>query len=152
MIFDQAIACFQKQRLTMKIVLSRLLVISLTTCIPLSLCAPSYEEKLFGIVVKEQECAKKCSFNSDSQLLHNQNSFIQSINKLIRDNDMSLVKSNRIRATAMLTKAAIMTCQGGDIVETGVFTGGSSATIMKVLMDFDRCNRTFWAFDSFEGR
>ena len=64
---------------------------------------------------------------------------------------MSLVGVFRIRATAMLTKAAIMTCQEGDIVETGVFTGGSTATIMKVLMDFDRCNRTFWAFDSFEG-
>lgn len=136
----------------MKFFLSPLLVISLTTCIPLSLCAPSYEEQLFGIVLKERECAKHCSFNSDSPVLHDQKSFIQSINSLLKENDMSLVGANRIRATAMLTKAAIMTCEGGDIVETGVFTGGSSATIMKVLMDFDRCNRTFWAFDSFEGR
>ena len=56
------------------------------------------------------------------------------------------------RATALLTISAIMSCRAGDIVETGVYTGGSSAIIMRVLLDLDTCNRRFWAFDSFLGQ
>jgi len=34
---------------------------------------------------------------------------------------------------------------------TGVFTGGSSIAIMRALLNMDRCDRQYWAFDSFAG-
>lgn len=61
-----------------------------------------------------------------------------------------IVSKPRKRCTALLTKAAL-TLPDGDIVETGTFIGTSAAIIMKVLMDFDSCERKLWVFDSFEG-
>jgi len=62
---------------------------------------------------------------------------------------ISIVSGKRLYATAQLTYAALL--QEGDVVETGVFRGGSSAVILKVLQGYDDCGKAFWAFDSFQG-
>jgi Macrocin-O-methyltransferase (TylF) len=64
---------------------------------------------------------------------------------------MSLSSYRRRRAAGMFVKDIMINCLEGDIVETGTFTGGTTAVMMKMLLDFDRCNRTLYAFDSFEG-
>jgi len=64
---------------------------------------------------------------------------------------LGLVSPARKLATVMLTKLAVETCAPGDVVETGVYTGGTAAIIMRVLMEYDECNRKFFAFDSFQG-
>lgn len=50
-----------------------------------------------------------------------------------------------------LTKSAVESSVPGDVVETGTYTGGTSAMIMRTLQEMDECNRQFWAFDSFQG-
>ena len=92
-----------------------------------------------------------CTFNSSSAVAVSQDDFIGKVHALIKENRMDLVAPNRLRATALLTKSAILSCTHGDIVETGVYSGGSSAMIMRVLLDLDHCNRKFWAYDSFDG-
>jgi len=64
---------------------------------------------------------------------------------------LSLTSRPRKAATVYLTKAAVESCIPGDIVETGTYTGGTSAMIMRTLMHLDDCKRQFWAFDSFQG-
>lgn len=63
----------------------------------------------------------------------------------------SLVSKSRRIATATLMRNTLQMGIAGDIVETGVYKGSTSAIIMQVLMKFDKCSRRFWAFDSFEG-
>ena len=36
-------------------------------------------------------------------------------------------------------------------METGLFKGGTAILMMRMLNKFDKCNRQFWGFDSFEG-
>lgn len=67
------------------------------------------------------------------------------------DGSLQLTSVSRKTATIHLTKLAIESHQPGDIVETGLFTGGTAIGIMRSLIDMDRCNRQFWGFDSFEG-
>lgn len=62
----------------------------------------------------------------------------------------SMATPPRVKATAYLTKAAL-SLSSGDVVETGTYTGGTAAIIMKTMMAFDACDRKFWAFDSFQG-
>lgn len=112
----------------------------------------SYEDKLFGLSITGRKCPMDCTFNSTSAVALSQDDFIGKIHASIKENHMDLVAPNRLRATALLTKSAILSCTPGDIVETGVFSGGSSAMIMRVLLDLDHCNRKFWAYDSFEGK
>ena len=57
----------------------------------------------------------------------------------------------RMKATVILSKAALVLPIIGDLVETGVNTGTSSCLMMRMMMRFDNCNRRLWAFDSFEG-
>lgn len=64
---------------------------------------------------------------------------------------MGLVSDPRKRATLHLALAAVANDVKGDFVETGVYLGGSSTLLMRVLKDFDTCDRHFWAFDSFVG-
>jgi len=64
---------------------------------------------------------------------------------------MTMASNNRQRATALIAREALLLLQGGDFVETGVYTGGTSAVMMHILMDFDTCGRKFYAFDSFAG-
>jgi hypothetical protein len=76
------------------------------------------------------------------------------VNALIKEthiDGMDLVSIARKRATSYLVKAAMAHPKVGDFVETGVYTGGSTATIMKLLLQFDTCKRKFWVFDSFQG-
>jgi Macrocin-O-methyltransferase (TylF) len=110
-----------------------------------------HEDNLFGLSLVGRKCPMDCTFNSTSAVAISQDDFIGKVHALIKENRMDLVTPNRLRATALLTKSAILSCTHGDIVETGVFSGGSSAMIMRVLLDFDRCNRKFWAYDSFDG-
>ena len=51
----------------------------------------------------------------------------------------------------MIAREALYSPYNGDFVETGVYTGGTSAIMMRILMDFDACSRKFYAFDSFAG-
>jgi hypothetical protein len=39
----------------------------------------------------------------------------------------------------------------GDLVETGVFTGGASGLMMRALLQHDGCGRKLYVFDSFAG-
>lgn len=71
--------------------------------------------------------------------------------KLVSDARISLVSDSRKRLTHQLTLDTIKLQNMGDIVETGVFKGGTAAIILKTLINFDQCQRRFWAFDSFEG-
>lgn len=64
---------------------------------------------------------------------------------------MTMASDKRQRATAMIAREALYSPYNGDFVETGVYTGGTSAIIMRILMDFDACSRKFYAFDSFAG-
>ena len=75
------------------------------------------------------------------------NEVVQATNSM----GLGLVSPARKELTMSLTKAAIETCLVGNMVETGVFTGGSTITVMKSLQDMDMCNRQLWVFDSFEG-
>lgn len=97
--------------------------------------------------LKTQDCQHHV-FNEN--LLHN------TTNRILHDLHNStrfrtLVSEQRLRATAFLTIASILLVEKGDIVETGVFAGGSSAVVLKVLFEMNHCNRQYWAFDSFEG-
>lgn len=56
----------------------------------------------------------------------------------------------RDKVTSFLTKGALILPEG-DIVETGTHTGHSGWLIMRMLMEFDKCDKKYWAFDSFEG-
>ena len=67
------------------------------------------------------------------------------------DRTLKLTSPIRKAATIYLTKLAIESQQPGDIVETGLYSGGTAAAMMRALIDMDRCNRQFWGFDSFEG-
>ena len=62
--------------------------------------------------------------------------------------NISIVSRQRLRLTATLTYASLF--HQGDVVETGVFTGGSSFVMLKIILDFDKCKK-LWAFDSFQG-
>lgn len=64
---------------------------------------------------------------------------------------MTMASDKRQRATAMIAREALYSPYDGDFVETGVYTGGTSAIIMRILMNFDGCGRKFYAFDSFAG-
>jgi Macrocin-O-methyltransferase (TylF) len=64
---------------------------------------------------------------------------------------LPLVSPQRKALTMQLSKLAMETCEVGNFVETGVFTGGSTITLMKTLQDMDKCERQLWVFDSFEG-
>ena len=61
----------------------------------------------------------------------------------------SFVRENRRLLTAYIALAALEI--PGDFVETGVYVGGSAAVLMRVLMQFDKCDKKLFAFDSFEG-
>lgn len=63
----------------------------------------------------------------------------------------TVVSGPRLRATAWLTWAAL-SAVGGDIVETGVFTGGSTALMLRQVVEkAARCDTKLWAYDSFKG-
>eukprot|EP00198_Chlamydomonas_reinhardtii_P007428 XP_001696765.1 predicted protein [Chlamydomonas reinhardtii] len=43
------------------------------------------------------------------------------------------------------------TLRPGDVVETGVFMGGSGIMMANVMKDWDPCGRRYFGFDSFQG-
>ena len=118
-----------------------------------------YEEGLPGLYhlrkVPKKICPKHCSWDpSMNHIAHSNSGMDKYVWELItatNNHGMSLSSARRRRATAILMKDMFLSCNEGDIVETGVFTGGTAAVIVRMLMDFDHCNRTLWAFDSFEG-
>jgi len=79
-----------------------------------------------------------------------ENAAVEDILAEMTRSKLSMATAPRVKATAYLTKAAL-SLPGGDIVETGTYTGGTAAVIMKTIMAFDACDRKFWAFDSFQG-
>jgi hypothetical protein len=60
-----------------------------------------------------------------------------------------IVSDPRLYATLHLSKQALR--YPGDFVETGVYKGGTSAIMMKVLMTLDDKGRKFYACDSYAG-
>ena len=118
-----------------------------------------YEEGLPGLYhlrkVPKKICPKSCSWDpSMNHIAHSNGGMDKYVWELItatNNHGMSLSSARRRRATAILMKDMFLSCNEGDIVETGVFTGGTAAVIVRMLIDFDHCNRTLWAFDSFEG-
>ena len=99
-----------------------------------------------------QNHPQQVSSSLNYSLFFDHDKFIESYVDEIRGslNYTSLVSLRRLRATAVLTKAALL-IPHGDIVETGVFKGGTAAIIMRMLIDFDLKGRQFYAFDSFDG-
>ena len=97
-------------------------------------------------------CApESCSANFIS-LLHNRpEDWISNVVGQVAARNLAVVSGRRLRATAHLARTAINRCLDGDIVETGVYTGGSTAVLMRALIDYDGCGRKLWAFDSFMG-
>lgn len=57
----------------------------------------------------------------------------------------------RLKATAILAKAALVLPVMGDFAETGLNAGSSAAIMMRMLILHDQCDRKFWGFDSFAG-
>lgn len=92
----------------------------------------------------DQQICVKTFDNRDENIV------IQDIIAEVSRAKFSMATPPRVKATAYLTKAAL-SLPGGDIVETGTYTGGTAAIIMKTIMAFDSCDRKFWAFDSFQG-
>jgi len=74
------------------------------------------------------------------------NNFLESIVSMPQYD--TLASSPRLKSTIYLSKAALKL--QGDFVETGVYRGGTTAIMMKLLMKFDKTRKLF-AFDSFEG-
>ena len=64
---------------------------------------------------------------------------------------LAVTRRPRLHAVFLLVQSILMDTPEGDFVETGVFTGGPTAIMMKLLKDFDGCKRKLYAFDSFEG-
>ena len=92
-----------------------------------------------------------CSANFTS-LLHNRpEDWISNVVGQVAARNLAVVSGRRLRATAHLARTAINRCLQGDIVETGVYTGGSTSILMRALIDYDGCGRKLWAFDSFKG-
>lgn len=56
----------------------------------------------------------------------------------------------RLKATALLTKAALA-LPTGDLLETGLNFGGTATILVRMMLEFDGCERKFWGFDSFAG-
>ncbi len=103
---------------------------------------------------KKDQCTnEKCTITTSSVFANFNQSTVAFDNfvKTLNDLGMNLVSVPRKKATAMLMAATLLMCKKGDIVETGVFKGGSSALIMKYLLELDQCGRKFYIFDSFEG-
>ncbi len=125
----------------------------------LKLSGDPVEPGVFGMPYHELhhkeggQCTKECNVKVKSPYAQF-NTSVSDLRTLFAESDkngMNLVSRVRKVATAMLTQAALLMCKKGDIVETGVFTGGSSAIIMKYLLELDQCDRKFYIFDSFEG-
>lgn len=57
----------------------------------------------------------------------------------------------RRKATAVLAKAALVLPTMGDFAETGLNIGSSAAIMMRMLLQYDKCGRKFWGYDSFTG-
>jgi hypothetical protein len=114
-----------------------------------------YEKSMPGLsafnFTESTTCSRTCSFKTNSSMALHTRDKIDEINDVLERHKMNIVSRNRRIATALLTISATLSCKVGDIVETGVFTGGTSAMIMKVLKSLDNCDRKFWAFDSFLG-
>jgi hypothetical protein len=69
----------------------------------------------------------------------------------------TVVSQGRLLLTSELAYRAIQDGIDGDFVETGVFTGGSTILLYKVLSTFDKPNdmsskKKIFACDSFEGK
>ena len=62
----------------------------------------------------------------------------------------SLVSLRRQRATVQMAMFALTALPAGDIVETGVFYGGTTVLMARVLRNASS-ERTLWACDSFKG-
>ena len=90
-----------------------------------------------------------CEFKIDNYYHPPTESFGLEIVDLTRT--LFTVRRNRKIATYNLTLEALMLEEKGDVVETGVYLGGSSIIIASAMEAFDTCNRKFWAADSFEG-
>lgn len=69
----------------------------------------------------------------------------------IRKAGITLVSIPRLIATIWLARTAIALPIGGDFVETGVYKGGTSILLIRMLQKYDSCGRHFWGFDSFRG-
>eukprot|EP00929_Paragymnodinium_shiwhaense_P118294 TRINITY_DN90228_c0_g1_i1.p1 TRINITY_DN90228_c0_g1~~TRINITY_DN90228_c0_g1_i1.p1 ORF type:complete len:341 (+),score=78.65 TRINITY_DN90228_c0_g1_i1:88-1110(+) len=69
----------------------------------------------------------------------------------VQCHDCAKVTPPRKEITAVLSMQALMHAIPGDFVETGVYTGGTSVVMAKVLTAFDKMDRKLWAADSFKG-
>ena len=78
------------------------------------------------------------------------NEFIENIFTTTKTYD-SVTSLPRLQASLELARAALAVTNEGDFVETGMYTGGSAGTLLYILLSYDKCNRKFYGFDSFEG-
>jgi hypothetical protein len=94
-------------------------------------------------------CPSACSFRENSRLLLDPQTY--AVDLLAQTSAFGLVKNERKELTMYLLRSALLSCVPGDVVETGVFTGGSTAVLLHGLANMDSCARRLWAFDSFMG-
>jgi len=99
---------------------------------------------------KARECPVSCTFNAHAEAATD-DAWMELFIKAANKQGLGFVSVPRKRATMQLARAAVESCVPGDIVETGLFTGGSSACIMRTLIEMDGCGRKFWGFDSWAG-
>lgn len=134
-----------------KMVFSQFLVVVVVICIQFNLLQ-AYDE-IQTILHREWEtnhikldesntCIKRSLvFGDDDKYFQN---------FLVQNPVEGLSSIHRDKATGFLTKAAIA-LPHGDIVETGVYKGHASWIIMQMLKAHDKCNKQYWAYDSFQG-
>ena len=90
---------------------------------------------------------KSMSFDNEKA----EDAFLHGFCEGIPNNYHSGVSLPRRKATAILAKAALVLPIMGDFCETGLNKGTSATIMMRMLMQYDKCGRKFWGFDSFTG-
>ena len=118
----------------------------------LQVSSPTPGAAILGLTPSEHciSSPSSCKYNHGTAASETRH-FVHGLINETETRGLSLTSRPRKAATVFLAKAAVESCIPGDIVETGTYTGGTSAMIMRTLMDLDDCGRKFWAFDSFQG-
>jgi len=78
--------------------------------------------------------------------------YISHLRKTIRAKKLTMLSMERLENNVEAVLDVINRCIPGDIVETGVYKGGSSLLMRGVVKSFEKAGaRASWLFDTFEG-
>jgi hypothetical protein len=76
---------------------------------------------------------------------------IENKNDIESCNRFTMIGISRLVCNVIAMKYVEENSLVGDVVETGVWKGGSIALLARTSLDFGNHERTFWAFDTFAG-